>query len=95
MRIIGEKKVKTRKDHVCWGCARKIPKGSLMTVVVSAEGSKIDRVYWCMVCEEYSMKHWPDDEEPVTLGAFRIYGEDEWEEIRKSIEEFTAEEFTA
>ena len=90
MNIISEKKVKTRKEHVCWGCARKIPKGSLMTVVVSAEDAKIDRVYWCMVCKEYGMKYWPDDEEPVTFGVFRIDGGYEWEEIRKLIEK-TAE----
>ena len=89
MSIISTKKVKTRKEHVCWGCARKMPKGTLMTVVVAVEGSKPDRSYWCAVCTEYGDKYF-DEDEPVTLGAFRDYGGDKWEEIRKSIEEFTA-----
>jgi len=56
-----------------------------MTVVVAVEGSKPDRSYWCAVCTEYGDKYF-DEDEPVTLGAFRDYDGDKWEEIRKSIE---------
>ena len=44
--VIGQKTVKTRKDHVCFGCGRNFPKGTLMerSCVIDSDG-KIASVY--------------------------------------------------
>ena len=49
--ILENKRVITRKQHQCWGCNRKFPKGSSMSVFVSAENGNIVRSYWCNDCE--------------------------------------------
>jgi len=50
MGIIFQTKVKTRKDHICWGCAENFPKGSDLEVVKQSDGGKAFSIYWCEDC---------------------------------------------
>ena len=51
--VIGQKTVKTRKDHVCFGCGRNFPKGTLME-----RSCVIDNGLWtsylCPTCKKIS-----------------------------------------
>jgi hypothetical protein len=53
MNYINQKKVKIRKPHNCWGCAREFSVGSIMERNTQAEGLKICSIYWCDDCMEY------------------------------------------
>lgn len=49
--LLRYKRVKIRKHHFCWGCARdfKPPASMLLEVVVDA--GKIENIYFCPTCE--------------------------------------------
>ena len=53
MNIIGQKVVKTRKPHNCWGCTKELPIGDKVEVVTSVDGGNIMTVYWCDKCQDY------------------------------------------
>lgn len=44
--VIGQKTVKTRKDHVCFGCGRKFPSGTSMERSCVID----DRPWTCYLC---------------------------------------------
>lgn len=47
-------RVKTRKAHVCEGCGRLWPAGTLMETWTGMwEGDKPERVYLCLVCNQF------------------------------------------
>lgn len=52
MNTVSVKKVKIRKAHNCWGCARSFPAGTEMEVQTQAEHT-IYSTYWCDCCIEY------------------------------------------
>lgn len=52
-----QKRVKTKKEHRCWGCLEKFLKGSMMTVNSSVDSGQFNRVYFCDSCIEYLEKH--------------------------------------
>lgn len=85
MTIIKQNSVKTRKEHYCFGCARKMPKGSKMESITSVDGGDISTVYWCDVCHEYWNEHMSYGDE---IGYGELRGEDRegWELIQKKVE---------
>lgn len=89
MTIINSKVVKTRKEHYCTGCARKMPKGSKMEAVTGVDGGSIATSYWCIVCQTYWNKYMTYEDE-VIFGELRSEDKDGWEEIRKNVEVATA-----
>lgn len=52
--VIGQKTVKTRKDHVCFGCGRNFSKGTLMerSCVIDSDG--IWTCFLCPTCKKIS-----------------------------------------
>ena len=57
MDILENKKVKTRKDHLCFACHRKFPKGTEMSRQVNVSYGEIYQVYWCETCDEILQNH--------------------------------------
>ena len=51
--VIGQKTVKTRKDHVCFGCGRNFPKGSLMERSCVVDNG-LRTCYLCSACQKVS-----------------------------------------
>jgi uncharacterized protein with PIN domain len=85
MAVISSKSVVTRKEHDCWGCARKMPKGSKMEAVNEADNGTISTFYWCEVCQSYWDKHMEQGDE-VGFGELSSEDREGWEEVRKTIE---------
>lgn len=50
--FISMKKVKTRTDHICFGCCEMIPKGSPAWVQVNSDCGKIYSLHTCLHCED-------------------------------------------
>ena len=87
MNFISSVSVETRKEHFCWGCARKFPKGSQLERITSSDGSEINSSYWCATCSQYWREHMSSGE-TIDFGDLRDNGRDaEWEKIRKEMEE--------
>lgn len=55
--IICSKNVKTRKPHVCFGCAREFPKGNILLREAIEDGGSVFTAYLCKSCEAYVQKH--------------------------------------
>ena len=49
--VLRNKMVTTRKPHRCWGCLRKFPEGTKMTMNVTVDVIPFTS-YWCETCEE-------------------------------------------
>lgn len=84
MTVIKQKMVLTRKEHFCHGCARKLPKGTKMEVITSAESGSIYSDYWCEVCTAYWNKHMNNGDE---IGFGELISEDpsRWKKIQKTL----------
>lgn len=77
--------VRTRKPHVCFACARKIPSGAQMRVVVIKDGGEFCRMYWCAVCQEYCERYMHHDDE-IMEGELRTEDTGDWEKLRLEVE---------
>lgn len=51
--VIGQKTVKTRKDHVCFGCGRNFPQGNLMERSCVVDNG-LWTCYLCLTCKKIS-----------------------------------------
>ena len=49
--------VKTRKEHRCFACLKKFPKGTTMEVATSLDGGSIHDSYVCAECEVFLKEH--------------------------------------
>lgn len=59
--VIGQKTVKTRKDHVCFGCGRNFPKGTLMERSCVVDNG-LWTCYLCKSCQKASSElNWKDE----------------------------------
>lgn len=60
MSHVSSKQVKTRSRHVCWGCGKTYPIGTMMERQTEADGGQVWSVYWCDICMDYmtSMPDW-------------------------------------
>lgn len=84
MSVISSKIVKTRKEHTCFGCGRKMSKGSKMNVVTS----KVDDIstdYWCETCQAYWNKYMRYSDE-IGFGELKSEDKDGWEKVRRNVE---------
>lgn len=72
-KVIGQKIVKTRKDHVCFGCGRNFPSGTSMERSCVIDGS-LWTCYLCPTCQEITslMKY----EDEYGFGDLREYALD-------------------
>ncbi|ASV67591.1 hypothetical protein [Cytobacillus kochii] len=52
MDILTDKKVKTRKTHVCHGCVTSYPPKTEMRYVTSIDGGEFQSAYCCQTCDE-------------------------------------------
>lgn len=52
MRILRDGRVKTRKDHICHGCCKKIPKGSKVHHQTTVD-DRVYEIYMCNECKNY------------------------------------------
>lgn len=78
--------VRTRKPHRCFACAREIPKGAQMRVIVVKDGGDFNRMYWCAVCQEYWERYMHRDDE-IMEGELRANDPDgDWEKLRLEVE---------
>lgn len=72
----------TRKEHKCWGCATKFPKGSHLSVNTSfEEGPKT--TYWCDPCAKYWDAYSCEFRDGIYQGDFR--GEQHYEEFKAAL----------
>ena len=46
-----QKVLKTRKEHTCWGCGEKIPKGTKSRMVKNVDDDGWIVTYYCSECE--------------------------------------------
>ncbi len=85
MDILVSKDVITKKEHNCWGCGRKFPKGSKLTFVKGVDSGEFASAYWCQTCNEYWNRNMSYDDE---IGYGELKSEDfrVWEIIRKEVE---------
>lgn len=67
--IIHSKYVKTRKPHVCFGCAREFPKGTVLNREAVEDGGSVFTAYMCPSCENVIRDMYPFDE--FSFGALR------------------------
>ncbi len=85
METLQYKKVKTRKEHNCWGCARPFPAGSVLLYTVTVDGGDFGSSYWCDVCRETMDRDTIGmDDEPIFYGDVKQY--DDWEDVRKELD---------
>jgi hypothetical protein len=86
--ILSEKHVKTRKEHVCWGCAEKYPKGEYMWRLTHVDSNNtIYNTYLCEVCEEYEDRYLDffDLQDGYCQGALKQNDFKGWEELRNEL----------
>lgn len=62
MDVFNRKVVKTRKNHVCFGCGREFPKGTKMEVSNTVDGNTIWTCYLCNSCQIAESELRYDDE---------------------------------
>ncbi len=62
MSYISSKRVKTRKEHYCFGCGKVFPKGTEMESHTDADGGSIYTTYLCDKCIEYLERNKDIDE---------------------------------
>ena len=53
MDLLKEKEVKTRKDHLCHGCLKIIPKNSIARSETIADGGRVYTLYMCDSCKDW------------------------------------------
>ena len=85
MDTLVDKEVTTRKEHHCFGCARKFKKGSKLRYCKVIDGGVFDSAYWCPVCLKYWEKYMGYSDE-IGYGELKSEDYKGWEEIRKEVE---------
>lgn len=82
--FIKSKQVKTRKEHSCFGCGRKFPKGSKLTASTSSDFDGIQTTYWCNVCLEYWSRYMETNDE-IMFGELRSEDKNGWEKVKEDV----------
>lgn len=72
MGTMSTKRVRTRKPHRCWGCARQVPVGTDIECYTSASEGSITSTYWCDRCIGFYDEHCLPGEE-IMDGDLRDY----------------------
>ena len=50
-KILNQEIVKTRADHICYGCGRNFPKNTQMNSMSCSINGSVDRKYLCESCQ--------------------------------------------
>jgi len=61
MDILVDKNLTTRKEHQCFGCYRKFPKGTVMHYQKNVHEGEIYNLHTCLTCRELLDFHFYDD----------------------------------
>lgn len=85
MDTLENKDVVTRKEHHCFGCGRKFPKGSKLNFNKIVDGGTISSAYWCPVCIEYWSRYMENGDE-IGYGELKSEDFEGWDKIRKEME---------
>ena len=81
METISQKKVKTRKPHLCSGCLRKFPSGTMMERTTGVDGGDISNAYWCNVCVKVMSSWHADDLQEIKEGGVLDIDPEFWHKI--------------
>ena len=60
MPVINSKQVTTRVQHRCYGCNKRFPRGSNMTLTLSRIDGDLLSDYWCKDCQAFIESNWID-----------------------------------
>ena len=86
MDTLKDKMVTTQKEHTCWGCGIKHPKGTRMRYTVCVDGGDLSSPYWCNICEAVldELEYW-EKEDGFRMGDIKDEYNDLWVEISTQI----------
>lgn len=84
-KILCSKTRKTRKPHMCFGCAKTYPAGTVMDYTSYVDGGSVSSCYWCGICKEYVRRHFEQGDE-TACGQIYSNDPDGWEQIRAELE---------
>jgi len=84
--ILHWKKVKTRKPHKCFGCAKTYPEKTEMIHAAYTDGGQAFGCYWCDTCVEYMHEYFASGDEVYRLGEIFDNDPEGWEVIRSKAE---------
>ena len=91
--VLSSKTVKTRKDHICWGCDKIYPPGSYMGCVSQADEGTVWTVYWCQICTEYiSRSRYWDHNDVYGRGEIISNNPEGWNELAAEFCSYDAKE---
>jgi hypothetical protein len=85
MAFLENKDVITRKEHCCFGCGRKFPKGSKLNFSKTVDGGEFSSAYWCKTCSEYWYKYMSGYDE-IGFGELKSEDSEGWERTRNEVE---------
>ena len=85
MDYLVNKDVITRKEHCCFGCGRKFPKGTKLIYSKAVNNVEFSSVYWCKTCSTYWNKYMTGYDE-IGYGELKSEDTEGWESIRNEIE---------
>lgn len=85
MDILTSKFVKTRKKHVCHGCANGYEKGTELNYYTSVDQGVFSSWYYCKTCEEVLYIGWVhvDLEDGIEVGDVRENDPDLWDNVNR------------
>lgn len=83
MHILTDKKVTTRKPHVCHGCIELYPPKTKMRYTTSVDGGIVVSAYWCQTCDEVIEKTYDyfDLQDGIGLGEVKDNDFSYWESV--------------
>lgn len=87
MDILTNKKVITRKSHLCHGCATSYPSKSEMRYTTSVDAGEIGSAYWCKTCDEVISQTYDhyDLQDGIQFGSVKDGDIAYWEGVKYSI----------
>lgn len=77
MQLINNSKVRTRKEHQCIGCGKKISKNRTAITSTVAEDGRVYTTYICGGCNIYVLKHSREFSDGFREGELRIGREED------------------
>ncbi len=85
MKTFKNKIVKTRKPHICWGCAEEYQRGTMMQYVVNVIGKKLVTTYWCEVCQDVIRDWKVKDRREIDQGDIKKKDPKLWKKSKKKM----------
>lgn len=84
MDVLTSKWVKTRKSHLCQGCANMYEAGTKMLYTTSVDSGEFSTAYWCATCDCIIDKHYDyfDLQDGISFGEIRENDIGFWESTK-------------